>query len=144
MHERRVPSPQAAEALVHQYYQYFNARRFDDAAGLLSVDCEFSHTGTREHAHGRRGYRALVDEWMRAAPDVTLTAESITHLADDLLSVRIHLRGHFRGEFAVGAAVIEGTGRAFSMRGVHRIQVLDGRIVRSEFTFDPADLARLG
>ena len=130
-------------ALIQRYYELFNARRFADAAALISDGCEFSHTATREHAHGRRGFRALVDEWLQTVPDLTLTPDSISELETDLLSVRICLQGHFHGDFAIGGYLMPGTGQAFLLRGIHRLRVRDGLIVRSEFTFDPVDLLRL-
>jgi steroid delta-isomerase-like uncharacterized protein len=138
-----VTSRSPAHPVVERYYELFNAHRFADAAALISDDCDFSHTATRQHAHGRRGFQALVDDWLQAVPDLSLTPESVSDLEPGLVSVRVCLRGHFRGDFAIGGHVVSGSGQAFVIRGIHRIRVRDDLIVHSEFTFDPADLLRV-
>ena len=138
-----MPPPISPDSVLHRYYRCVNTRQFDEAASLISVDCEFSHTATREHTSGPRGFRALIDGWLQAAPDLTLTPESVTPLEPDLFSVRLSLRGHFHGDITFGPSVMSGEGKAFAIRGIHRVRIRDGQIVRSEFTFDPVDLARL-
>src|SRR3954469_14485665 len=118
----------SAESILHKYYECFNAPRFTEAAKPLSPDCDFFHTATREHAQGRRGFRVLIDQWLNFVPDMTITPESVTQLGDGLLSARVRLRGHLRGDLQIGPSVISGNGQRLAIRGIHRVRVQDGQI----------------
>jgi hypothetical protein len=133
-----VSSPD--EELIRRYYAAFNARRFADAAGLVSHDCEFHHLPTRERARGPNGYLALVEEWVAAAPDVTLTPEHIAVLADGVYRVQLRVRGRFDGAFEFRPLQpVDGAGKPFDFLGVHDITIRDGAMVVSRFSYDVAD-----
>jgi hypothetical protein len=127
------------ERLIRRYYDCFNTRRFTDGAALVGTDCEFDHRPTRDHARGPRGYRVLVDDWLRAAPDVVLIPEHITAVEDGVFRVMLRARGHLDGQFSVGPVAVGGDGRAFDFVGTHDVTVRDGQIVLSRFTYNRED-----
>jgi len=131
----------ADELLIHRYYECFNARRVADGGALVSPDCEFNHLATRDHARGPRGYAALVDDWVKAAPDVTLEPEQIVGIEPGTFRVVLRLRGHFDGPFDIGPMALNGDGQAFDFVGIHQVVIRAGLIVASTFSYDRKDLA---
>ena len=131
----------ADEQLIRRYYAAFNARRFDECVAIISPDCEFDHVVTRDRTHGRRGYVALVHQWLDASSDLTLAAERIVRLEPGRYRVRLHLQGHRDGEFPIGrTGRLPADGSRLDFVGTHDIDVRGGLIVSSRFSYDPADL----
>jgi hypothetical protein len=62
-------SMSSGERVIIEYYACMNARRLDAGAALVSDDCEFIHTATRERTRGPLGYRVLLGGWLSAAFD---------------------------------------------------------------------------
>jgi hypothetical protein len=121
----------------------FNERKLRDAAALVADTCAFTHLATRAHASGPRGYLAIAEEWLRAAPDAHTTVESIETLGPGHYRVQLVGRGHRTGEFELGSAVrTGGDGKAFELRATQEIRIADGRITAAILAFDRGDLAR--
>jgi hypothetical protein len=133
--------PSADTLLISRYYEAFNARRFGDAAALVSPDCEFHHLPTRERVRGPRGYLALVEEWVAMAPNVTLTPEQIIPLGNGAYRIYLRVQGRFSGAFEVRPLLpLDGDGGEFNFVGVHDLTFRDGAVTVSRFTYDLSHL----
>lgn len=134
---------ESGEALIRAYYAKFNARRIAETTAMISPHCEFDHVATRDKTHGRRGYGALVQQWLEASSDMSVVPEHIVCVADGAYHVTLRIRGHRDGELPIGREVrLPADGSAFDVVGVHELRVQDGLIVSSRFVYDPADLTR--
>ena len=131
--------PSRGEQLIRSYYDCINARRLADGARLVADDCEFHHVATRERARGPQGFVALVSDWLRAAPDVTLLPEHIETLGSGRFRVALRVRGHLDGPFELGPSSVGGDGRAFDFVAIHELTIRGNRVAASWLTFERDD-----
>ena len=82
-----------------------------------------------------------MEEWVAAAPDVTLTPERIVAEGGGVYRVRVRVRGRFDGAFELRPfRPVDGAGKPFDFIGVHDLAIRDGAIVASRFSYDLTDL----
>jgi steroid delta-isomerase-like uncharacterized protein len=136
-----VPQSPRDHAVIRRYYELFNARQLEDAAALVSDDCTFEHTPTRNRAVGRRGYLAMATDWLNAFPDASVKVEKIVTLRPTVYQVTLRGRGHRDGEFELSGRVrVPPDGKAFEFVATQEMHIVDGRITASTLSYNRAEL----
>jgi steroid delta-isomerase-like uncharacterized protein len=129
------------DRLIHDYYQAFNDRRFDDAAALFSEDAVLEHAPLGRQQRGGDGYRQFVEMWVRAFPDATLTVERIASMNGSVYEVELLAAGTHLGALDMGAAgVFKSSGVRASLRLRQLFEIGDGHIRFSSLSFDVQDI----
>lgn len=130
------------EQIARLYYQCFNERRLDEAAGLVDPQALFHYVPTRQRLVGRAGYRALVAAWLYAFEDAQLEIQSVA-TNGTLVDIEFIGRGTHTGDLVLGDALsIAATGRAAHLPFHDRLEIRDGLIVSSELDFDVEEMKR--
>ena len=135
---RKLP----VEQIARDYYDLFNARRFDEAELLVSVQAAFHYPHTRETLIGRAGYRELARLWTLAFPDCEVSIVEMA-VADHLVTVSLIGRGTHTGPLMFGdPLVLEPTGWHAELPIVDTVEIQQGQIVESWVRFNMRDLLR--
>jgi hypothetical protein len=68
-----VGAARTAEAVIREYYDRFNERRFVEAAALFTEDVQLEQLPFLRQERGGIGYLQFVSAWIRAFPDAVFT-----------------------------------------------------------------------
>jgi predicted ester cyclase len=129
------------EQIAHHYYDLFNARRFDEAALLVSSQATFHYPHTRETLIGRAGYLDLANLWMVAFPDAELSILDMVVRDSHLVTVTLIGRGTHSGPLTFGGALeLAPTGRQGELPFSDILDIRHGQIAESWMRFDVQDL----
>jgi predicted ester cyclase len=129
------------EQIARDYYDLFNARRFDEAELLVSAHAAFHYPHTRETLIGRAGYRELVRLWMLAFPDAELSIVHIVVRGSHAVTVKLIGRGTHSGPLTFGGPlVLEPTGRQGELPFSDLLHIQHGQIEESWLRFDVQDM----
>jgi predicted ester cyclase len=124
------------EHIAREYYDLFNARRFDEAELLVSSHAGFHYPHTRETLIGRAGYRELVNLWMVAFPDAEISIVDMT-VRGSRVVVNLMGRGTHKGPLTFGGPLeLEPTGRRGELAFSDTLDIQQGQIVESWLRFD--------
>ena len=128
---------QRRQELIRRLYDFFNDRRFVDAAAMF----EDAMQGLR-HPLRREGFIAFANGWVGAFPDGWLNVVSIQPDTDayevDVMAVGTHL-----GDLSlVSGEVLRPAQRQARIPIRHTIRFSGDRIAASVLSFDTADLTR--
>jgi DNA-binding response OmpR family regulator len=135
------PRESPHDDLVHRYYDWFNARRFSEAAALFSDDAVFE-SGRSANARGTAGYMEFALAWIGAFPDGRLLVDRIDHRSDALCEVRLFATGTHTGVLDFGEYRFRPSGADIRLHVRELLEIRDGQIVSSSVTVDPKDLIR--
>ena len=129
--------------LIRQYYEYFNGRRFTDAAELFADDAILEHLPLGEHQSGGAGYIRFAEMWVQAFPDCVVTVAGIDQCSDAICEVDLVGSGTHLGVFDLGPyGVFKPSGAQATLRFRELLEVRTGKITYSSVTFDVHDLIR--
>lgn len=131
------------EALVRQYYDFFNQRRLDEAGQLVHPEALFVYVPTKQRLVGRAGYRALAAGWVIAFEDAQLEIQSAETVDEHTVRIEFIGRGTHTGDLVLGEAVtVPATGRPADLTFTDTLEIRDGLIVSSRLDFDVDELRR--
>lgn len=131
------------EQLIRQYYDYFNARRFEDASRMLAPDAHLETQALGWRQDGSAGYVTFTRRWLSAFPDGRVTVERIDQVGDSWYEVSLIGEGTHEGDFDMGAlGTFRPTHRHLRVRFRHIVELRDSRIASSALSFDTQDLVR--
>src|SRR5262245_53489362 len=99
------------DSFVRRLVDAYNKRTLDEFDSLLSDDVVLVRD--EEKAHGRAGFKAVLDRLQRAFPDIQYRVVD-TIIAGDKIVLRWEARGTHRGEYLGVTA----TGRPVSYSGI--------------------------
>lgn len=130
------------EQIARDYYDLFNARRFEEAERLVSAQAAFHYPHTRETLIGRAGYRELARLWTLAFPDCEVSIVDMVAV-EHVVTVNLIGRGTHTGPLGFGdPLVLEPTGRFAELPLVDTLDIQHGQIVESWVRFNMQDLLR--
>ena len=128
--------PLSPDRLVRRYYEYFNARRFGDAAALIDLHATFRHGPTRQHVIGPAGYRLFAESWVRAFPDARVDVVAIRTTDNRKVTAELLGRGTHTGVLDLGEIVFPATGRRAEFPFRHHFEIENRLIVDARLDFD--------
>jgi predicted ester cyclase len=125
------------EHIAREYYDLFNARRFDEAQLLVSSHAGFHYPHTRETLIGRAGYRELASLWLLAFPDAEISILDMVVRDSRVVTVNLIGRGTHHGPLTFGGPlVLEPTGTRGELPFSDTLTIQEGQIVESWLRFD--------
>lgn len=128
-------------SLVKRYYEYFNARRFSDAAALFADDARVEFSPGAPWI-GPAGYLRFAETWTAAFPDATLAIESVNWGSETVCEVYLRASGKHTGTFAFGRFRFQPTSATAVLRIRELLDVEKGRITASMISLDFNNLVR--
>ncbi|MGH9373978.1 MAG: ester cyclase [Vicinamibacterales bacterium] len=129
------------QAIIGQFFQHFNERRFDAAANLFKDDAILEHVPTRRHQRGGDGFLEFAEMWVRAFPDAALTVERVSSHDGVTTEVDLLARGTHLGALDMGAAgIFKPTGVSATLRLRQLLEIRDGKVTFSSLSFDLQDI----
>ena len=129
------------ESLIRGYYEAFNDRRIDEAAGRFDEGARLEHvTGRAER--GPDGYRHFAERWLDAFPDALLNVDAIRQTGPQMYDVDLVATGTHTGTLSFGAWVFRPTTLPFSLSARELFQIEHGRFQFAALTFDLQELVR--
>lgn len=128
-------------SLVERYYEYFNARRFADAAALFADDAplEFSPGSP---GIGPAGYMRFAETWTTAFPDATFAIESVNWRNETVCEVYLRASGKHTGTFDFGRFCFQPTWATAVLHVRELLDVEGGQITASMVSLDFNNLVR--
>ena len=125
-----------AEAVIREYYDCFNGRRFVDAAALFTEDAQLEQLPFLRQERGGIGYLQFVSAWIRAFPDAVFTPERIASRGGAAHEVSLMAAGTHRGTLELGEWVFRPTElrAVFGIRELFEIR--DGKIALCSISFN--------
>ena len=131
------------QAAIAFFYQCFNERRLDQAAGLFEAGAILEHVPLRRQQRGPEGFLQFANMWVRAFPDAALTIERTVPRNDTTYEVEILAAGTHLGDFDMGGCgVFKPTGARATLRLRQLLEMHDGRIAYSSLSFDLQDIVQ--
>ena len=129
------------DSVIRRFYEYFNQRRFAEAAALFRDDALLEHVPLRRQERGGAGYLAFVHMWINAFPDAVLTVVEVAGRGVNTYEVELSAEGTHLGALDMGGfGVFKPTGTKASLR-MRQIFEIDGEsIVFSSLSFDLQDI----
>ena len=128
---------QATYQLIQDLVDGWNEHNPNKVAALYAPDFEEDDIAAAGKHYGQNAARGSLLVYLRAFPDLTLTAEQIV-AQDGCVALAWVLTGTHRGRFMN----IPATGRPVRVRGVSLMTIVDGRIQRTNRVWDLAGLLR--
>jgi predicted ester cyclase len=129
-------------SLIRQYYEFYNARRFHDAAGLFASDAVIEHApyGSPPR-HGGDGYVESAELSVSAFPDARVEVLRIEQHGQTTYEVDLLASGTHSGTLDMGTyGRFAPTGKAIHLRHRELLEIRDGKIVYASVTFDAQEL----
>jgi steroid delta-isomerase-like uncharacterized protein len=130
----------------------WNTHNLDELEALVTEDivCE-DPAMFGETAHGRHEFRAFIELFFRAFPDVQVESTGTLYLAHQGMGMALpwRLTGTFTGELAFWGKrygskppTLAPTGRAVDINGIDLYEFRDGLISRHTLIYDPVDFSQ--
>jgi ketosteroid isomerase-like protein len=124
-------------AVIREYYQAFNERRFSDAAELFSDDAVVQHRPDGILQKGPEGYLASVDSTLRIFPDLQQHVLHVEQRGDTIVEVDLAATGTHQGDWNMGAiGVLKATGNPMTVRLRELLEIRGGKITFSSITYN--------
>jgi steroid delta-isomerase-like uncharacterized protein len=131
----------SADALIRQFYGFYNERKIQDAAALFASDAVVEHAPFGRPARGPDGYAASAERSFVAFPDAHIEVVSISNHGEAVFDIELLATGTHHGPLDLGAyGQFEATGR--HVRVPHRevLEIHDGKITYASVTLDVTGL----
>jgi predicted ester cyclase len=130
------------DALIRQYYDCFNRRRFREAAALFARDVVVEHPPFLTQ-HGSEAFFAFAEMWAEAFPDGQLRIDQVEQRGDTICEVNLVATGTHEGTLKLGAyGVFKPTHAQLNLRLRQLFEVRFERITFSSLSFDVQGLVR--
>jgi predicted ester cyclase len=126
----------AAEAVIRQYYAYFNERRLPELAALFTDDAVVEHMPRRPAVRGGDGYLQFVEAWLAAFPDAVLTIERIVARGTHTHEVGLLATGTHDGALDLGGWIFRPTHARVALNLRELLEIRNERVVFSTLSFD--------
>ena len=128
----------SADALIRQFYEFYNQRQIEEASSLFASDAVIEHAPFgRVLPGGGDGYRQSAERSFSAFPDAHVDVLHITSYGGGVYDVDLLATGTHRGVLDLGVyGRFEATG--LRVRVPHRevLEIRDGLIVSASVTLD--------
>ncbi len=134
--------PDPAHSLIHRYYDFYNNRRFQDAANLFSSNAVIEHApyGSPPR-HGGSGYVESAELSMSAFPDARVEVLRIEQHGETTYEVDLLATGTHSGTLDMGTyGRFAPTGATVHLRHRELLEIRDGKILHASVTFDVQEL----
>jgi SnoaL-like domain len=128
-----------SEALIRRYYDWFNDRKFSDAAGLFSDEAKFEPPFGQPEP-GRAGYLQFTAVWTQAFPNAKLTIDRVDERRDTIREVYLFASGKHQETLRLGPYHFKATGAGAVLHIRELLDVRHDRIMLSTVTVDLNDL----
>src|SRR5262245_371067 len=131
------------DALIRQYYDCFNQRRFRDAAALFARDVVVEHPPFQAQQQGSEAFFAFAEMWVEAFPDGQLRIDQVEQRGDTICEVNLVATGTHEGTLKLGAyGVFKPTRAQLKLRVRQLFEVRFERITFSSLSFAVQGLVR--
>jgi hypothetical protein len=130
------------DQLIRQYYELYNARRFQESAGLFAPDAIVEHAPFDKRVlRGGGGYIESAERSIRAFPDAHIEVLSVRPHGDTTYEVDLIATGTHQGALDLGSyGRFEPTGVHISVRHREVLEIRDGLITYASVTLDVNEL----
>jgi steroid delta-isomerase-like uncharacterized protein len=128
-------------ALARKIYQLFNEGQFDDAITLATEDVELVLVPFGQTFHGRAGFRAFLQGFHSAFPDIHITVTNQV-AADDQVVTEFTARGTHTRPLPMPAGEVAPTGRVVDFTVCEVWRVRDGKLASLHNYQDVASMMR--
>ena len=125
--------------IARKLYEYWNAREFDQLAGLVAEDGEIVLVGSDTRFRGPDGSLEFSRMWADGFPDGKATIDR-TVVSGDTVVVEFTGKGTHTGTLRGPAGDILATGRSVTLHLCDVHDIRDGKIRRLSSYFDSASL----
>lgn len=128
--------------VIRQYYEYYNARRFQDAAGLFAPDAILEHAPYgRLQRQGGTGYLESAERSIVAFPDAHIETLDVRMHGESIFDVELLASGTHLGVLDLGAyGRFEPTGLHVHVRHREVLEIREDLIWYASVTLDVNDL----
>jgi hypothetical protein len=131
------------DALIRQYYDCFNERRFRDAVSLFARGAIVEHPPFAPAERGSEAFLEFACLWIEAFPDGELRIDQVEQRGDTICEVNLMATGTHQGTLRLGAyGVFKPTSVRLSLRLRQLFEVRFERITFSSLSFDVQGLVR--
>lgn len=129
-----------AETLIRQYFDWLNARRLSDVAGLFAPEAVIVQAPYRQMPRGAAGFQELANAWLTAFPDASVTVERVISRDEVTQEAQLASTGTHRGALDLGSLVFQPTGAVVTLHFRTLLQLREGQITYSNVTFDVQEM----
>jgi len=128
--------------VICEYYEFYNARRFQEGAALFAPDAVLEHAPYgRSQKQGGIGYLESAERSIVAFPDAHIDVLDVKSHSDFIFDVELLASGTHRGILDLGAyGRFEPTGLHVHVRHREVLEIRDGLIRYASVTLDVNDL----
>lgn len=126
-------------SIARKLYEHWNARKFDELAGLVAQDGEIVIVGSGTRFRGPDGAREWARMWADGFPDGKVQIDNVVS-AGASVAVQFTGRGTNTGTLRSPAGEIPATGRSVTLQLCDVIRIQNGKIAKVESYFDSASL----
>ena len=132
----------ALHPVIRRYYEAYNARRFQEGAGLFALDAVIEHAPYgRLQPRGGVGYLESAERSIVAFPDAHIDILRVQTHDNLIFDVELLATGTHRGPLDLGAyGRFEPTGVLVHVRHREVLEIRDGLITYASVTLDVNDL----
>lgn len=135
-------APDRALTLIREYYNCFNARRFEDAAALFSGDAVLEQMPFTCRERGGAAYLLFAGTWTRAFPDAVVSVERIIARSPSVFEVDLLGTGTHDGDLVFGACVFKATGLPVVLHLRELLELQPHGLTMSCLSFDFQELVQ--
>ena len=127
-------------AMIREYYNCFNERRFADAAALFAEDAVLEQLPFGSRERGGAAYMLYAGAWTRAFPDATVTIQRVIERSPCVFEVDVIGTGTHQGDLIFGALVIKATGMPLTLNFRELLELQPRGLTMSCVSFDFQEL----
>ena len=130
------------DAVIGQYYEFYNDRRFRESAELFTKDAVIEHAPFgRVSPSGGQGYIESAERSLVAFPDAHLEVLAVQAHGDTIFEIELVATGTHRGVLDLGTyGQFEPTGVYVRVRHREVLEIRGGLITYASVTLDVNDL----
>ena len=128
------------DALLRQFYECFNGRRFAETRQTFTSDVVFELLPSEPPLRGRKAFEAFVSRWSTGFPDAHMMPVHVEQRGELMCEVELTATGTHLGLFDLGAYRFRPTGLSVALRLRQLFEFRDGRIAFTSLTFDLQNL----
>lgn len=128
-------------ALAQELYDAFNRRDYEHDLDLVGRDMEVTLIPFGQTFHGREGFRAFMQGFTEAFPDISIQVTNQVATGDQVVN-EFTARGTHTGPLMTPAGAIPPTGRTVDLTVCEVYRIKDGKFVSLHNYQDAASLMR--
>ena len=130
------------DALIRQYYEFYNDRRFRESAELFTKDAVIEHAPFgRVSPSGGQGYVEAAERSFVAFPDARIEVVAVHPHGDTIFEIDMVATGTHQGLLDLGTyGRFEPTGAFVRVRHREVLEIRSGLITYASVTLDVNDL----